>query len=59
MVSQAHDKDFLKSSMKSYIQKELELGWINYYEPYEEVHSENLIKVYDYFKSRQLPSFID
>ena len=57
MVSRAHDKDFLKSSMKSYLREEFEQGWIHYYEPYEEVHSENLIKVYDYYKNKQLPSF--
>ena len=57
MVSRAHDKDFLKSSMKSYLREEFEKGWVNYYEPYEEVHSENLKKVYDYYKNKQLPSF--
>jgi glyoxylase-like metal-dependent hydrolase (beta-lactamase superfamily II) len=56
MVSRAHDKDFLKSSMKSYLREEFEQGWVHYYEPYEEVHSENLIKVYDYYKNKQLPS---
>ncbi|MCF8069138.1 MAG: MBL fold metallo-hydrolase [Desulfobacterales bacterium] len=56
MVKRAHNEDFLKSSMRSYLQKELELGWVHYYEPYEEVHSANLIKVYDYYKNRSLPS---
>ena len=57
MVSRAHDKDFLKSSMKSYLREEFEQGWVHYYEPYEEVHNENLIKVYDHYKNKQLPSF--
>jgi glyoxylase-like metal-dependent hydrolase (beta-lactamase superfamily II) len=57
IVSQAHDKDFLMSPMKSYLREELEQGWVHYYEPYEEVHNENLIKVYDYYKNKQLPSF--
>jgi cyclase len=57
MVSRAHDKDFLKSSMKSYLREEFEKGWVHYYEPYEEVHSENLKKVYDYYKNKQLSSF--
>lgn len=57
MVSRAHDKDFLKSSMESYLREEFEQGWVHYYEPYEEVHSENLIKVYDYYKNKQLSSF--
>ena len=57
MVSQAHDKDFLMSPMKSYLREDLEQGWVHYYEPYEQVHNENLIKVHDYFKNKQLPSF--
>lgn len=57
MVGQAHDKNFLKSTMKSFLQEEIEKGWVYYYEPYEEVHSENLLKVYDYYKNKQLPSF--
>ncbi len=57
MVSRAHDKDFLTSPMKSYLREELEQGWVHYYEPYEEVHSENLKKVYDYYENKPLPSF--
>lgn len=57
MVNQAHDKDFLMSPMKSYLREELEQGWVHYYEPYEKVHSENLIKVYDHYKNKQLPFF--
>jgi hypothetical protein len=50
-------KIFLMSPMKSYLREELEQGWVHYYEPYEEVHNENRIKVYDFFKNKQLPSF--
>jgi len=57
MVSQAHDEDFLKCPLKSFLQEEIEQGWVHYYEPYEEVHIENLIKVYDYYKNKKLPSF--
>ena len=57
MVSRAHDENFLMSSMKSYLRKEFEQGWVHYYEPYEEVHNENLIKVYGHYKNKQLPSF--
>lgn len=57
MVSRAHDKDFLKSPMESYLREEFERGWVHYYEPYEEVHSENLIQVYDYYKNKKLSSF--
>jgi hypothetical protein len=57
MVSRAHDKDFLMSSMKSYLRNEFQQGWVHYYEPYEEVHNENLIKVYGYYKNKQLPFF--
>ena len=57
IVSQAHDKDFLMSPMKSYLREDLERGWVHYYKPYEQVHNENLIKVYDYYKNKQLPSF--
>lgn len=57
MVNRAHDKDFLKSPMESYLREEFERGWVHYYEPYEEVHSENLIQVYDYYKNKKLSSF--
>jgi len=57
IVSRAHDEDFLKSSMKSYLREEFEQGWVHYYEPYEAVHRQNLIQVYDYYKNKQLPSF--
>lgn len=57
MVSQAHDSDYLNATLKSYVQEELDRGWIHYYEPYEEVHRENLIKILKYFKDRPLPSF--
>jgi len=57
IVSRAHDKDFLTSSMKSYLREEFEQGWVHYYEPYEVVHKENLIKVHDYYKDKELPFF--
>jgi len=57
MVNQAHDKDYLNGMMKSYIQEELDRGWVHYYGPYEEVHKENLIKIMNYFKDKVLPSF--
>ena len=57
MVRRAHDKDYLLSPMKSFLREELEQEWVHYYEPYEQVHNENLIKVHDDYKNRQLPSF--
>ena len=57
MVSRAHDEDFLKRPLKSFLQEEIEKGWVHYYEPYEEVHIENLIKVFDHYKNKKLPSF--
>lgn len=56
LVSRAHDKDFLTRPMKSFLRAELEQGWIHYYQPYEEVHIENRIKVYDCYKNKQLPN---
>ena len=55
MLERVHDVDFLKSSMKSYLGKELELRWVHYYEPYEAVHSQNLQKVYDCYKHKKPP----
>ena len=53
MLDRVHDADFLKSSLKSYLRKELEQGWVHYYEPYEAVHSQNLRKVYDCYKNKK------
>ena len=57
IVSRAHDEDFLKSPMKSYLREEFERGWVHYYEAYEAVHRQNLLQVHDYYKNKQLPSF--
>jgi cyclase len=49
LVARAHDAEFLKSSMKALLAEEFEKGWIHYYEPYNEVHSENLLKVHKHY----------
>ncbi len=54
MLDRVHDADFLKGSLKSYLWKEMEQGRVHYYEPYEAVHSQNLQRVYDCYKNKQL-----
>ena len=46
LLARVHDADFLKSPLQSYLEKELNQGWVHYFEPYEAVHGQNLQKVY-------------
>ena len=45
LMDQAGQPDYLERPLESFLGSELEQGWVRYYEPYEEVHGENLKKV--------------
>ena len=55
MLSRAHDADYLDGTMEDYIGEEAAKGWIYPFEPYREVHSQNLKLVHDYWKDKELP----
>ena len=45
---------YLDSALETYIGDSLKKGWINIYEPYREVHKENLKAVHEYYKDKPL-----
>jgi glyoxylase-like metal-dependent hydrolase (beta-lactamase superfamily II) len=55
MVRRAKDKDYLDSPLEAYIGESVKKGWISLYEPYREVHRDNLKQVQAYFKDKPLP----
>lgn len=55
MLSKSHDQDFLTGTMEDYIKASVSKGWINLFEPYREVHTQNLKLVQDYWKNKPLP----
>ncbi|MGH9253038.1 MAG: MBL fold metallo-hydrolase [Vicinamibacterales bacterium] len=55
MVLRSHDKNYLKSPLESYIGDSVKKGWISLYEPYREVHTDNLKAVHKYWSKRKLP----
>jgi cyclase len=55
MLSRAHDSRYLDGKMEDYIGPEAAKGWIHPFEPYREVHEQNLKLVHDYWKDKTLP----
>jgi len=55
MLAHSHDKDFLDGKMEDYVGESLAKGWVHLFEPYRDVHKQNLKLVSDYWKSRPLP----
>ena len=55
MLSRAHDADYLNGSMEDFIGDSAARGWIRPFEPYREVHEQNLKLVHDYWKDKTLP----
>jgi cyclase len=55
MLSRAHDAFYLQGTMEDYISAEAAKGWVHPFEPYREVHEQNLKLVHDYWKDRTLP----
>jgi glyoxylase-like metal-dependent hydrolase (beta-lactamase superfamily II) len=55
MLTRAHDADYLHGTMEDYIGPEAAKGWVHPFEPYREVHEQNLKLVHDYWKDKPLP----
>jgi glyoxylase-like metal-dependent hydrolase (beta-lactamase superfamily II) len=55
MLTRAHDAGYLQGTMEDYIGPEAANGWIHPFEPYREVHEQNLKLAHDYWKDRILP----
>jgi hypothetical protein len=55
VLTRAHDTDFLQGSMEDYLGDSAAKGWIRPFEPYREVHEQNLKLVHDYWKDKKLP----
>jgi len=56
MVSRVQDKNYLDSPLEAYIGDSVSEGSINLYEPYRDVHKDNLKAVHDYYKDKPPPS---
>jgi hypothetical protein len=41
--------------MEEYIGESVAKGWVHHFEPYREVHQENLKAVHNYYKEKPLP----
>jgi glyoxylase-like metal-dependent hydrolase (beta-lactamase superfamily II) len=55
MLTKSHDSDFLKGTMEDYVGDSAAKGWIHLFEPYRDVHTQNLKLVHDYWKDKPLP----
>ncbi len=55
MLTGAHEPDFLTDTMEDFIADSAAKGWIHPFEPYREVHEQNLKVVHDYWKDKPLP----
>jgi hypothetical protein len=52
LLTKSHDSDFLKGTMEDYVGDSAAKGWIHLFEPYRDVHSQNLKLVHDYWTNR-------
>lgn len=55
MLEKSHDPNFLDGKMEDYIGEAAAKGWIHPFEPYREVHTQNLKLVQDYWKDKPIP----
>lgn len=55
MLMASHDPEFLKGSMEDYIREPVAKGWVRIFEPYRDVHTQNLKVVSEYWKDKPLP----
>jgi hypothetical protein len=56
MVKRAKEPGYLESPLEAYIADPVRRGWISLYEPYRDVHKDNLKAVHEYYKDKPLPS---
>jgi len=55
ILTRAHEKDYVNGTMEEYIGDSVAKGWVHHFEPYREVHQENLKAVQTYYKDKPLP----
>jgi cyclase len=55
MLTKSHDADYLNGTMEDYVGDSAAKGWIHVFEPYRDVHTQNLKLVHDYWKDKPLP----
>jgi hypothetical protein len=55
ILTRAHDTDYLKGAMEDYVGDEAARGWVRLFEPYRDVHGQNLKLVQGYWKDKKLP----
>jgi glyoxylase-like metal-dependent hydrolase (beta-lactamase superfamily II) len=57
MLERSHDEDFLEVTLEDILGDALDNKWVRVFEPYREVHAQNLKFVQDYWKDKELPKF--
>jgi len=55
ILTRAHEKDYLQGTLEEYIGESVAKGWVHHFEPYREVHQENLQAVHTYYQDKPLP----
>lgn len=55
MLQRAKSKSYLEGTLEEYIGGSMKKHWVTLYEPYRDVHSDNLKGVREYYKNRKLP----
>jgi cyclase len=56
MLMHSHDADFLSLPVEALVGESLAKGWVHAFEPYRDVHTQNLQGVAKYWKDRPLPA---
>ncbi len=56
MLARSHDPDYLQGSMEDYIGGMAARGWVNLFEPYRDVHAQNLKLVHEHWRDKPLPA---
>lgn len=56
MVTQSKDPNYLNSRLENYLGDSLKNGWITIFEPYREVHKDNLKGLHDFYDGKALPA---
>lgn len=55
MLSRVKDQGYLDSALETYIGESVKKGWVSLYEPYRDVHKDNLKAVHAHYKDKPLP----
>jgi glyoxylase-like metal-dependent hydrolase (beta-lactamase superfamily II) len=55
MLQRAKSKSYLEGTLEEYIGISMKKRWVTLYEPYRDVHRDNLKGVYEYYKKRKIP----